>query len=178
MYQRRPLDGIVKPMGSFSFDVVSGYDKAAMNNVVEQAKKELASRYDFKGTPAELDWLNSDKTGLKVTGNSDYQIDAIIDIVRKKLATRGVSQKVLDTSKENVISNLKTTKEIMFKEGISSENAKKITSLIREHYPKAKPQIQGDEIRVSSQKKDELQAIMQLVREADFDFPLNFTNFR
>lgn len=149
-----------------------------MNNVVEQAKKELGSRYDFKGTPAELDWLDADKSGLKITGNSDYQIDAILDIVRKKLASRGVSQKVLDISNENTASNLKTTKEVPLKKGLSGENAKKVSALIRENYPKAKPQIQGGEIRVSSQKKDELQAIMQLLREADFDFPLDFTNFR
>ncbi|MEQ1665805.1 MAG: YajQ family cyclic di-GMP-binding protein [Bdellovibrionales bacterium] len=165
-------------MPTFSFDIVSDYDKAEMNNVVEQSKKEISSRYDFKGTPAELDWLDSDKTGLKIIGNGDYQIDAIIDIVRKKLATRGLSQKVLDVTKESTITNLKTTKEVAFKKGISSENAKKVTSLIRENYPKVKPQIQGEEIRVTSAKKDELQAVMTLLREAAFDFPLDFTNFR
>lgn len=165
-------------MATFSFDIVSDYDKAEMNNVVEQSKKEITNRYDFKGTPAELDWLDNDKTGLKITGNSDYQIDAILDIVRKKLATRGLSQKVLDTSKDNQASNLKTTKEVPFRKGLSGENAKKVTALIRDHYPKAKPQIQGEEIRVSSQKKDELQAVIQLLRECDFDFPLDFTNFR
>ncbi len=165
-------------MPTFSFDIVSDYDKAEMNNVVEQAKKELASRYDFKGTPAELDWLDADKTGLKIIGNSDYQIEAILDIVRKKLATRGLSQKVLDTSKEPIVANLKTTQEVVFKKGISKDNAKKVTTLIRDQYPKVKPQIQGEEIRVSSAKKDELQAVMQLLREATFDFPLDFTNFR
>lgn len=149
-----------------------------MNNVVEQAKKELGSRYDFKGTQADLDWLDGDKTGLKITGDSDYHIDAILDIVRKKLATRGLSQKVLDTSKEATTSNLKTTKEVVFKKGLSSENAKKISALVRESYPKVKPQIQGDEVRVTSAKKDELQAVMQLLRNGDFDFPLDFTNFR
>lgn len=165
-------------MGNFSFDIVSDYDNAEMNNVVEQAKKELSSRYDFKGTPAEVNWLDSDKTGLKIIGNSDYQIDAILDIVRKKLGTRGISQKVLDASKEPIVANLKTTKEVLFKKGLSTENAKKITGLIREKYPKVKPQIQGDEVRVTSPKKDELQAVMQILREADFDFPLDFTNFR
>lgn len=165
-------------MAGFSFDIVSDYDKAEMNNVVEQAKKEIGSRYDFKGTPAELDWLNNEKTGLKIIGNSDYQIDAILDIIRKKLATRAVSQKVLDTTKEATTTNLKTTKEVLFKKGITTENAKKVTALICEHYPKVKPQIQGEEIRVSCPKKDELQAVMQLLRQTDFDFPLDFTNFR
>lgn len=165
-------------MGNFSFDIVSDYDKAEMNNVVEQAKKELGNRYDFKGTKADLDWLDGDKTGLKITGNSDYHIEAILDIVRKKLASRGLSQKVLDVSQEATVSNLKTTKEVLFKKGLSSENAKKITSLVRDKYPKVKPQIQGEEVRVTSAKKDELQAVMELLRGAEFDFPLDFTNFR
>jgi uncharacterized protein YajQ (UPF0234 family) len=165
-------------MANFSFDIVSDYDKAEMNNVVEQAKKELGSRYDLKGTQADLDWLDGDKTGLKITGDSDYHIEAILDIIRKKLASRGQSQKVLDTSKELTVSNLKTTKEVVFKKGLSSENAKKISALVRDKYPKVKPQIQGDEVRVTSPKKDELQAVMQLLRAEDFDFPLDFVNFR
>ena len=165
-------------MANFSFDIVSDYDKAEMNNVFDQAKKELGSRYDFKGTKADLDWLDGDKTGLKVIGDSDYHIEAILDIIRKKLATRGLSQKVLDVSKEATTTNLKTTKEVPFRKGLSSENAKKITKLIRDDYPKVKPTIQGDEVRVTGPKKDDLQAVMQLIREADFDFPIEFTNFR
>jgi uncharacterized protein YajQ (UPF0234 family) len=165
-------------MAQFSFDIVSEYDKAEMNNVFDQAQREIASRYDFKGTPAELDWLNSEKTGIKVTGSSDWQIDAILDIVRKKLATRGQSQKVLDTTRESVVSNLKTTKEVPFKQGLDQDKAKQITKLIRDEYPKVKPQIHGDAVRVTSGKKDELQAVMQLIKSKDFDFPLNFTNYR
>ena len=165
-------------MANFSFDIVSEYDKAEMNNVFDQARRELDSRYDFKGTPAAIEWLNDDKSGLKVTGNGDWQIEAILDILRKKLATRGQSQKVLDTSKAPVIANLKTTQEVPFKQGLDQEKAKKITALLREHHPKAKTQIQGDAVRVTSNSKDELQAVMQLLREQDFDFPLAFNNFR
>lgn len=165
-------------MGNFSFDIVSDYDKAEMNNVFEQAKREIDNRYDFKGTSASLEWLDGEKTGLKVTGDSDYHIDAILDIVRKKLATRNQSQKVLDISRESNTTNLKTTKEVPFKKGLSSENSKKISAIVREQYPKVKPQIQGDEVRVTSPKKDELQAVMQLLKSQDFDFPLDFTNFR
>lgn len=165
-------------MASFSFDIVSDYDKAEMNNVFDQVQRELQNRYDFKGTPAAVEWLNDDKTGLKVTGNGDWQIDAILDIVRKKLAARNQSQKVLDTSAELVTSNMRTTKDVAFKKGLDQDKAKKITSLIRDNYPKAKTQIQGQEVRVSSNSKDELQAIMQLLRSKDFDFPLNFTNYR
>lgn len=165
-------------MGTFSFDIVSEYDKAEMNNVFDQALREIASRYDFKGTPAELEWLNAEKTGIKVTGNGDWQIDAILDIVRKKLATRGQSQKVLDTSKESVVANLKTTKEVPFIQGLDQDKAKQITKLIRDDYPKVKAQIQGDAVRVMSGSKDDLQGVMQLIKAKDFDFPIAFTNYR
>jgi uncharacterized protein YajQ (UPF0234 family) len=165
-------------MANFSFDVVSEYDKAEMNNVFDQAKREIENRYDFKGTPAALDWLNGDKTGLKVTGNGDWQIDAILDIVRKKLATRSQSQKVLDTSTEPVVANLKTTKEVPFKQGLDQDKAKQVTKLLREELPKVKTQIQGDAVRVMSSSKDDLQAAMQLLKAQDLDFPLNFTNYR
>lgn len=165
-------------MANFSFDIVSDYDKAEMNNVFEQTRKELGSRYDLKGTQADIEWLDSDKSGFKITGDNDYHIDAILDMVRKKLATRGQSQKTLDVSKENTVSNLKTTKEVPFKKGLNSENAKKVTAVIRENYPKVKPQIQGEEVRVTSPKKDELQGVMQALKSEDFDFPLDFVNFR
>jgi cyclic-di-GMP-binding protein len=165
-------------MANFSFDIVSDYDKAEMNNVFDQAQREIDSRYDFKNTPAQLEWLNADKTGLKVTGSGDWQIDAILDIVRKKLAARNQSQKVLDTTKESTVTNLKTTKEVPFKQGLDQEKAKKITSLIRDTHPKVKTQIQGAEVRVTSGSKDDLQAVMQLLRSKDFDFPLSFTNYR
>jgi uncharacterized protein YajQ (UPF0234 family) len=164
-------------MANFSFDIESDYDKAEMNNVFDQTVREIDSRYDFKGTPAAIEWLD-DKKGLKVTGNGEWQIDAILDIVRKKLATRGQSQKTLDTSKEAVESNLKTTKEVPFKQGLDQEKAKQLTKLIRESYPKVKPQIQGDAVRVMSSSKDDLQNVMQLLRAQDLDYPLNFTNYR
>jgi uncharacterized protein YajQ (UPF0234 family) len=165
-------------MAQFSFDVVSEYDKAEMNNVFDQTAREITARYDFKDTPAGIEWLNSDKTGFKVTGNSDYQIDAILDIVRKKLATRGQRQKVLDTTREVTTNNMQTTKEVPFKQGLDQEKTKKITKLLKEKMPKVKTQIQGDSVRVTSGSKDELQAVMQLLTTQDFDFPLNFTNYR
>lgn len=165
-------------MATFSFDIVSDYDKAELNNVYDQTQRELQNRYDFKGTPAAVEWLDGDKTGLKVIGNGDWQIEAILDIIRKKLAARDQSQKLLDTSKDPVESNLKTTKEVPFKKGLDQDKAKKITSLVREKFPKVKTQIQGQEVRVTSGSKDDLQAVMQLLRAADYDFPLQFTNFR
>jgi uncharacterized protein YajQ (UPF0234 family) len=165
-------------VANYSFDIVSEYDKAEMNNVFDQSQREMANRYDFKGSPAEIEWLNSDKTGIKVTGSGDWQIDAILDIFRKKLASRDQSQKVLDISKEQVVSNLKTTKEVPFVQGLDQEKAKKITTLVRDNMPKIKTQIQGDTVRVMSSSKDDLQAVMQLLRTQDFYFPINFTNFR
>ncbi|HVX24631.1 MAG TPA: YajQ family cyclic di-GMP-binding protein [Candidatus Saccharimonadales bacterium] len=165
-------------MAQFSFDIVSDYDKAELNNVFDQVQRELQNRYDFKNTPAAVEWLNGDKTGLKIIGNSDWQIDTIIDIVRKKLAARGQSQKLLDTSAPLAESNLRVTQEVPFQQGLDQAKAKQITSLLREKFPKVKTQIQGEMVRANSASKDELQAVMQALRTADFDFPLNFTNYR
>jgi uncharacterized protein YajQ (UPF0234 family) len=165
-------------MANFSFDIESDYDKAELNNVYDQTQREITARYDFKGTPAAIEWLNADKTGIKVIGNGDWQIDAILDIFRKKLATRGQSQKLLDTSAEIITSNLKSTQEVSFKQGLDQTKAKQITTLVRDKMPKVKTQIQGDAVRVTSNSKDDLQAVMQLIREADYDFPITFTNYR
>lgn len=164
-------------MPSFSFDIVSDYDKAEMNNVFAGAEREIANRYDFKGTPAAIEWLG-DKTGFKITGAGEWQCDAVLDIVRKKLASREQSSKVLDLSKIPVESNLKTTWEIPFKSGLKQDDAKKITKLLRDEAPKAKSQIQGDAVRVTSSSKDELQKAITLLKSQDFDFPLQFINYR
>lgn len=164
-------------MASFSFDIVSEIDKAEMNNVFMQAEKEIQGRYDFKGTSAGIDWLD-DKKGLKLTGDNEWQVDAVLDIVRKKLAARGQSSKSLDLTNEKVTSNLKTTWEIPFKQGLDQAMAKRIAADIRTNAPKVKPQIQGDFVRVTSASKDELQKVISLVRENDYDTPLQFVNYR
>lgn len=164
-------------MATFSFDVVSEYDKAEMNNVYAQTEKEITGRYDFKGTPAAIEW-SGDKKGFKITGANEWQIDAVLDIVRKKLATREISSKVMDLSKDIHESNLKATKEVPFVEGLDQEKAKKITKLLKEQFPKVKTQIQGDAVRVTSGSKDDLQSVMNAIRSADFDFVTNFTNYR
>lgn len=164
-------------MANFSFDIVSDYDKAEMNNVFDQAQREMAQRYDFKGTPAAIEWLD-DKKGLRIIGNGEWQIDAILDIVRKKLASRGQDMKVLDTSGAVTESNLKASKDVPFRQGLDQAKAKQITKVVRDELPKVKPVIQGDEVRVTSSSKDDLQRVMQLLRAQDFDFPLSFTNYR
>lgn len=164
-------------MATFSFDIVSDYDKAEMNNVFAAVQREIDNRYDFKGTPAAIEWLDN-KNGFKVTGAGQWQCDIVLDIIRKKLAARDQSSKVLDLTKTPAESNLKTTWEIPFKQGLGQDSAKQITKLIREHTPKAKTQIQGDMVRVTSGSKDELQSIIALLKNTDFDFPLHFINYR
>ena len=164
-------------MPSYSFDITSNYDKAEMNNVFAQTEKEISNRYDFKGTPAGVEWLK-DKSGIKLIGENEWQCDAVLDILRKKLAAREQSSKMLDLFREPVVQNLKCTREIPFKSGLKQDDAKKITSKLREEIPKAKAQIQGEEIRVTSNSKDDLQNVIQLLQSTEFEFPIQFGNFR
>jgi uncharacterized protein YajQ (UPF0234 family) len=164
-------------MATFSFDIVSEYDKAEVANVFAAVEKEIANRYDFRGTPASIDWLD-DKKGYKVIGSNEWQIDSIIDIIRKKLASRDQSSKILDLSKNVSESNLKATKEIPFIAGLSQDKAKQITKIIRDNLPKLKSSIQGDAVRLVGSSKDDLQSAISLLKDQDFDFPLSFTNYR
>lgn len=164
-------------MANFSFDIESSYDKAEMNNVEQLVVKEIANRYDFKGTPAGIEWL-ADKKGFKVIGSNEWQLEAVIDMVGKQLAKRGMTSKVLDLSGKVTEANLRAWKDVPFRDGLKQDDAKKITKLLKDAHPKAKAQIQGDVVRVSSASKDELQSVMNTLRGADFDFPLMFTNYR
>lgn len=160
-----------------SFDIVSDYDIAKVTNAVEQAQRDIASRYDFKGSSAGVDFVD-DKKAVKITGDNQFHLDSVIEILRKRLAGSGVDQKVIDTSSDPVTSNMRMSWTLPFKKGLNQDNAKKITKMIRDSYPKVKTQVQGEEVRVTSAKRDELQAVMQLLRQADFDFPVEFTNYR
>ena len=164
-------------MPTFSFDIVSDYDKAEMNNVFSQVEREMSNRYDFKGTPAAIEWMN-DKKGFKLIGSNQWQLDAVLDIIRKKLASREQSAKVLDLSNEPIESNLKATWEVPFKSGLKQDDAKVITKKLRDTLPKVKAQIQGEEIRVTSSSKDDLQQAIQLLKSDDLEIPLQFINFR
>ncbi len=164
-------------MAQFSFDIESTYDKAEMNNVEQLVVKEIANRYDFKGTPAAVEWL-ADKKGFKVIGSNAWQVEIIVDMIGRQLAKRDMTSKVLDTSGKVNESNMRAWQDVPFKDGLSQDNAKKITKLLKETNPKAKTQIQGETVRVTSASKDELQAVMSTLRAQDFDFPLLFTNYR
>jgi len=148
-----------------------------MNNVFGQVEREIASRFDFKGTPAAIEWLEN-KTGFKIIGAGEWQIENVLDIIRKKMAARNQSSKVLDLSKQLLESNLKASKDVPFVSGLSQDKAKQITAFIREKTPKLKPQIQGEVVRVVGASKDELQTAIQVLKTADFDFPLEFQNYR
>lgn len=162
----------------FSFDVVSDYDVAEITNAVDQTQRELMQRYDFKGTAAKLEFLTKDKDGVQVEGDTKYQLDAIIDVLQSKLIKRGQSLKVLDLASEPVQGGKEMRWTVKFKKGLDQDKAKQITKLIRDQFPKAKSQIQGDSVRVSATSKDDLQGVMALLRQQDFDFPLDFTNYR
>ena len=166
-------------MADSSFDIVSEFDKAEMNNVFDQSQREIGNRYDFKSANISLEWLDNDKTGIKIIGENQYQLDAVVYIFRKKLSLRGQSLKTLDVdaNKPNE-SNFKISWEIPFKKGLNQEKAKSISSLIRQSFPKVKVQTQGDAVRVFSSKKDDLQSVMALLKVNDFDYPLSFNNFR
>lgn len=163
---------------SFSFDIVSEFDISELDHAIDQAKRELSTRYDFKNTPASLDYADAKREGLTLEGDSEYQLDAVLEMVRTKLAKRGLSQKIVNTTNKPEQAGMILRWNIPFQKGLDQDKAKTITKLIRDKYPKAKAQIQGESVRVSSPSKDELQSVMNVIREAELDFPINFTNYR
>ena len=162
-------------MADSSFDVVSKVDKMEAENAVNQARKEVEQRYDFKGVGADVSW-SGDQVLLKAT--SEERVKAVLDVVQSKFIKRGIELKMLEQG-DPYASGKEFRIEIALKDGISTENAKKVTKLLREEGPKSvKSQIQGDEVRVSSKSRDDLQAAIQLLKGGDFDIDLQFINFR
>ncbi len=162
-------------MADSSFDIVSKLDKQEVDNALSQAAREVATRFDFKGTGASIEWSGD---AIEIEASADDRASAVLSVFQDKLIKRNVSLKVLDASEPRQ-SGTKSKITIVLKEGISSENAKKISKLIRDEGPKGvKAQIQGDELRVSSKKRDDLQAVQALVKAQDYDFAVQFTNYR
>lgn len=163
-------------MGDSSFDIVSKYDRQEVDNALGQTAREIATRFDFKGTGATIEWQGDE--AIEITASADDRATAVLDVFKGKLIKRDVSLKVIDASdprQSGVVSKI----GIALKEGISSEDAKKISKLIRDEGPKGvKAQIQGDELRVSSKKRDDLQAVQALVKGQEWDFAVQFTNYR
>ncbi|MDQ4488660.1 YajQ family cyclic di-GMP-binding protein [Sinomonas sp. ASV486] len=161
-------------MADSTFDVVSKVDKQEVANALNQAQKEIAQRYDFKGVGAEIDF-SGEKILLKA--NSEERVKAVLDVFESKLIKRGISLKSLDAG-EPYASGKEYRLEASMKEGISQEHAKKISKLIRDEAPKTvKAQIQGDELRVSSKSRDDLQSTIALLKGYE-DVDLQFINFR
>ncbi|MGN7199414.1 YajQ family cyclic di-GMP-binding protein [Arthrobacter sp. SAFR-044] len=160
--------------GESTFDVVSKVDKQEVANALNQSQKEIAQRYDFKGVGAEIDF-SGEKILMKA--NSEERVKAVLDVFQSKLIKRGISLKSLDEG-EPYASGKEYRLEASIKEGIAQDLAKKINKLIRDEAPKSvKSQIQGDELRVSSKSRDDLQATMALLKDFD-EADLQFVNFR
>ncbi|MFM1844964.1 MAG: hypothetical protein RI917_282 [Actinomycetota bacterium] len=162
-------------MADSSFDIVSRVDKQEADNALNQAAKEIAQRYDFKGTGAEIDW--SGET-VVIKANSEERVRAILDVFQSKLIKRGISLKSLEAG-EPVASGKEYKLTCKLKNGISSEHAKEVAKIIREEGPKSvKAQIQGDELRVSSKSRDDLQDTIALLKGKDLPVDLQFENYR
>ena len=162
-------------MADSSFDIVSKIDQMELDNAFNQCDRELATRFDFKNTGTKIE-----KSGAKVVIESDTEerAKAALDVFKDKLIKRSVSLKHLDPS-EPKLSGKTYIITCEFKEGISTENAKKIAKFLRDEGPKTiKTQIQGDELRVTSKSRDDLQAAIAMIKDAKWDFAVQFTNYR
>lgn len=148
-----------------------------MLNAVDQTKRELMTRYDFQGTGSTIEFKRDDDV-IEVSSNSELKLKTVIDVLESKLIRNEISLKVLDKSKEIQSGNMIYRQSLPLVQGLDQDKAKKVTKFIRDGYPKAKTQVQGEEVRVTSASKDELQDVMTALRAAEFDFPIDFTNFR
>jgi cyclic-di-GMP-binding protein len=162
--------------GDSSFDIVSKIDHQEVDNAINQTAKEVSQRFDFKNTGASVKRLG--ESSIEVTANADERALAVIDVLKERLIKRGQSLKILDVGEPRT-SGKEVKVAVDLKEGITQEHAKKIGKLIRDEGPKGvKVQVQGDELRVSSKKRDDLQDVIALVKSQDYDFAVQFTNYR
>ena len=159
-----------------SFDIVSKINHQEVDNALNQTAKEVGTRFDFRGVGASITW-SGDKA-VEIKANSEERANAVLDVFKEKLIKRGVSLKVLDAG-EPKLSGKEYRLLTNLKEGISQDDAKKISKIIRDEGPKGvKPQIQGDELRVTGKSRDELQEVIALLKGKDLDVALQFTNYR
>ena len=162
-------------MADASFDIVSKVDRQEVDNALNQAGKEITQRYDFKNVGASVAWSGEK---ILMEANSEDRVKAILDVLQDKLVKRGVSLKALDAG-EPALSGKEYKIWAELKEGLSQENAKKLGKIIRDEGPKnAKVQVQGDELRVSSKSRDDLQSVIALLKGKDLDFAVQFVNYR
>jgi cyclic-di-GMP-binding protein len=159
-----------------SFDIVSKIDHQEVDNALNQAAKEIGTRFDFRGVGASITW--SGNQAVDIRANSEERANAVLDVFKEKLVKRSVSLKILDAG-DPKLSGKEYRLNVGLKEGISQDDAKKIAKIIRDEGAKGiKAQVQGDELRVSAKKKDDLQVVIALLKGKEFDFALQFVNYR
>ncbi|TMV52101.1 YajQ family cyclic di-GMP-binding protein [Paenibacillus mesophilus] len=158
-----------------SFDIVSAIDMQELNNAVQQAVKEIDSRFDFKGSKSSI---TLEKNELVIVSDDEYKLKSVIDVLQSKMSKRGIALKNLDYGKVEPAASSTVRQRIGLKQGIDQENAKKINVIIRDSKLKIKSQIQGDQIRVTGKSKDDLQQAIHLLRQANIPLDLQFVNFR
>ncbi len=160
-----------------SFDIVSEVEMNEVRNAVENAERELTTRWDFKNVNASFE-LNDKNESIKVTSESDFQVLQLLDILREKMAKRGIDGAVLNVPEEIVHSGKTYSVEVTLKQGIDAAIAKKIVKAIKDSKLKVQAQIQGEQVRVTGKSRDDLQSVMALVRSSDLGQPFQFNNFR
>ena len=160
-----------------SFDIVSELTMHEVRNAVENANRVLSSRYDFRGVEAVIE-LNEKNESIKITSESDFQLEQLYEILLGSCIKRGIESTSLDVPAESEHHGKLYSKEIKLKQGIETEMAKKITKLIKDSKLKVQTQIQGEQVRVTGKSRDDLQAVIQLVKGADLGQPFQFENFR
>jgi uncharacterized protein YajQ (UPF0234 family) len=159
-----------------SFDIVSKIDRQEVDNALNQAGKEIGTRFDFRGVGASISW--SGEQAVDIRANSEERALAVLDVFKDKLVKRRVSLKTLDAD-EPKLSGKEYRLAVALNEGITQDNAKKISKIIRDEGPKGvRAQVQGEELRVSAKKKDDLQTVISLLKGKDFDFAVQFVNYR
>jgi len=162
-------------MADSSFDIVSKVDRQEVDNALNQAVKEISQRYDFKGVGAEIRWSGE---AVEMKAESEDRVSAVLDVFKDKLLKRGISLKALDAGEPRV-SGREYRITATMKQGIDQEHAKKIAKTIRDEGPRSvKAQVQGEELRVSSKSRDDLQTVQALVKNLDLDIPVQFVNYR
>jgi uncharacterized protein YajQ (UPF0234 family) len=160
---------------TFSFDIVSDFDRQELVNAVDQVVREIKSRYDLKDTQSTVEL---GENSINISTDSEFTLESVHNILREKAAKRNLSQKIFDFGKVESASGNRVRQEITLKKGISQEIAKQISKLIRDEFKKVQASIQGDAVRVTAKAKDDLQAVIQRVKQEDLPVAVQFTNYR
>ena len=161
----------------FSFDVVSKVDLQEVSNAVAQAGKEIATRFDFRGSSSKIEW-NDKELELTLISDDEQKLKSVVDILETRLVKRGVAIKALDFGKIEPAASATVRQVVKIQQGIASEKAKEIVKAIKDRKIKVQASIQADQVRVTGRSKDDLQGVMTLLRGRDFGVPLQFTNYR